>query len=279
MNRVASSYAAQISPQDIIAKLREDQDIAIQDGLDTGSLTADEAKAARKSQDAIDTKVDKAAADGTLSLKELRDIQQAIRQGGQEVYTLSHNKAVLQKTPEQVLKSIRESQEALIAKGVESGAITPAEAKRLRLTQDALAKREDKAKADGTISLAEMQTIQLARKAAARDIQTLSRNAAITAKTPSDSLNALRKAQEAEIAAGVAAGDITPAEAKLLNKSQAAIIKMEEKARADGKVSTKELQLIKNARDSQTQQIYTLGSNKAVVTKTSQSSSTLNLQV
>ncbi len=279
MNRVASAYAAQISPQDIIAKLREEQDNAIQDGLDTGSLTADEAKTARKSQDAIDTMVDKANADGTLSIKELREIQQAIRQGGKEVYTLSHNKAVLQKSPEDVLKSIRESQEALIAKGVKSGALTPAEAKSLRQTQDDLAKQEDKAKADGTISLADLQNIQRARKRAAREIQTLSNNTAVTAKTPSDSLTDLREAQEAEIAAGVAAGDITPAEAKQLNTAQAAIIKMEEKARADGKVSTQELQLIKNARDAQTQQIYTLGSNKTVVTKTSWSSTTLNMQV
>ena len=270
MSTVTSAYAAPANPLDILARLRDEQDATIQDGLDTGALTADEAKTTKKSQDAIDTMAGKANADGTFTSKELRDVQQAIRQLGQQVYTLSHNKAVLQKGPDDVLKSMRESQAQLIQKGVDSGALTEDEAKRLRLAQDALARKEDQAKADGSISLTEMQAIQQARKAAARDIYALAHNKAVTSKPPVDALTKLRATQEAEITAGIESGDITPDEAKWLNAYQASIAKMEERARADGKVTAKELQTIKSARDYQQQQIYTLSTNKAVVAKPSQ---------
>jgi len=282
MNPLTRAYAVQTTPADILAKLRADQDQTIRDGLDSGSLTAEEGKALQSGQDAITAKVKKAKADGTLSVTELRDLQQAIRQAGQNIYTLSHNKALVKKGPAEVLASMRESQAKQIQAGVDSGAITPEEAKTLQKTQDALAKMEEKAKADGTVSLGEMLGIQQARKAAARDIASMAQNKSVTTKTPSDALASLRTAQEAEIKTGIASGSLTPQEAKLLNASQASIAKMEDKAKADGTVSAKELQAIKNARDVQEQQIYRLASNKAVVSPSASagtSGSGLSIQV
>jgi hypothetical protein len=75
-----------------------------------------------------------------------------------------------------------------------------------------------------------------------------------TTSTPR--IDARQKAQQQRIEQGEKSGALTPKEADRLEKGQARVQKMENKAVADGKVTAKERAKIEKAQDRQSRKIY-----------------------
>lgn len=62
--------------------------------------------------------------------------------------------------------------------------------------------------------------------------------------------------QEARIQQGAQSGQLTPKEASKLERGQAHVQKMEDKAKADGTVTAKERKRLQHAQDQQSRKIY-----------------------
>jgi hypothetical protein len=103
-----------------------------------------------------------------------------------------------------------------------------------------------------------MKTIIIAAVAAAFALPA----AAQTQSTPR--IDQRQQNQERRIDQGVKSGQLTGKEAVKLEKGQARVQKMENKATADGKVTAKERRRIEQAQDKQSRRIYKQKHDKQV---------------
>lgn len=191
-----STVNSSTSPDTVYIKalkaLRERQEKEFQAGVDSGKLTPEEQKKAKKAQEAVNKLADQAQADGRVTEAEMARIKSASAQADHIVYALVNNKVTVRRpssdsstresSEQKALRQWRESREEDIQEGLDSGAITAAEQKRLKKMQESLKKLEVKALADGQVSEVEERIITTAQKRLDTEIYSLSRNKSVVKK-------------------------------------------------------------------------------------------------
>ncbi len=172
-------------------------------------------------------------------------------------------------------------QQQRIQQGIDSGALTPGEARYLNREQARIDRVEDRMLADGNLSPREQQRLNQMQNQASRDIHRLENNNRTTAGWGGNNYNGWsghtnsgwggntndprferREAyQEQRIQQGINSGSLTPGEARYLEREQARIDRAEDRMRADGNLSPRERQRLNQMQNQASRDIYRLEHN------------------
>ena len=169
------------------------------------------------------------------------------------------------------------NQEQRIQQGVGSGQLTPNETYKLEQGQARIQNLENKAKADGVVTNAERARIQGAQDVQSKRIYNQKHDAqtaggvppAPRGTTPGQSaantalIDKREANQSTRIQQGVGSGQLTAKETYQLEKGQARVQNMENRAKADGVVTNRERARINQAQNVQSQRIYNKKHNGA----------------
>jgi uncharacterized membrane protein YebE (DUF533 family) len=163
------------------------------------------------------------------------------------------------------------TQEQRIQQGVASGQLTAKETYKLERGQARVQQLESNAKADGVVTPAERARIQGAQNVQSQRIYKQKHDAQTAAgvapapkplTTPARSatnaaaIDTRQANQSTRIQQGVASGQLNARETYNLEKGQARVQKMENRAKADGLVSNREQARINQAQNVQSRRIY-----------------------
>jgi|UniRef100_A0A7V6A5J3 hypothetical protein len=190
----------------------------------------------------------------------------------------------------------QEYQQQRIQQGIESGALTPGEARYLERQQGRIDAAEDRMRADGRLSPRERQRLNQMQNQAARDIYRLDHNHR-TAENwngnhngwgdhwnsgwdhhadrgwyghrdadwygrPYDPRYDYREdRQQSRIQHGIHTGELSPGEARYLERQQGHIQRIEDRMRADGRLSPWERQRLNQMQNRASRDIYRLEHN------------------
>ncbi|MEQ1774717.1 MAG: hypothetical protein ABL891_13135 [Burkholderiales bacterium] len=179
--------------------------------------------------------------------------------------------ALAQATRGERIDERQAAQQKRIDDGVKKGELTPQEAARLRADQARIQRMEDKARADGKIDRREARDIERAQRRETRDIATERRDQEKVTPAERDKagkrIDERQAAQQKRIDDGVKKGELTPQEAARLRADQARIQRMEDKARADGKIDRREARDIERAQRRESRDIRSERRDKEKVVK------------
>lgn len=178
----------------------------------------------------------------------------------------------------------QQNQQKRIDQGVKSGELTKKEAERLQQGQQRVQQMEDKARADGKITKEERRRIEQAQDRERDNIRRESRDRNTVQNQhkgkgkghdkdghpgkgwakghdkkghdqDASRIDRRQQSQQARIDSGVKSGELTKREAAQLQDGQRRIQRMEDQARADGKVTREERERIERAQDEQSRAI------------------------
>ncbi|MBI4643779.1 MAG: hypothetical protein HY743_08690, partial [Deltaproteobacteria bacterium] len=165
----------------------------IHQGIDSGALTPGETRYLNREQARLDRAEDRMQADGHLSLRERQRLNQRQDQASRDIYRLKHNNRTTAGWSGHTnsgwggnafdpRSERREAyQEQRIQQGIDSGALTPGEARYLNREQARIDRAEERMKADGYLSFRERQRLNQMQNHASRDIYRLEHNNRTTA--------------------------------------------------------------------------------------------------
>ena len=173
----------------------------IQQGIDSGALTPGETRSLEKEQTRIDRAEGRMLADGNLSPRERQRLNQMQNQASRDIYRLQNNNRTTAgwggnnyygwsghtnsgwggNTNDPRFERREAYQEQRIQQGINSGALTPGEARYLNREQGRIDRVEDRMLADGNLSPRERQRLNQMQNQASRDIYRLENNNRTTA--------------------------------------------------------------------------------------------------
>lgn len=200
MSIVSSSSSATVDAAKALKELREKEEKAYQDGIDSGKLTTTEQKQARKALDAVKKLADKAQADGKVTTAELAYVRKEAVKADNVVYALVNNKVVVKNSQGQTgdatasqtaWQKWRDTIQADIDQKAKDGSLTAFEQKQLKIAQDSLAKAETKILADKKVSKQEQRLIDALHTNLTNQLYSLSRNRTVVQKTQSETASTL----------------------------------------------------------------------------------------
>lgn len=154
------------------------QEQRIQNGLQSGAITQEEAQRLRAEQSGIARAQQKANADGVVTAKEQRRLDRMQDLASKDIHHQRHDNQAGSGNPGAGGQSDdpnhynrrKESQDQRIDNGMKSGAITEAEAKRLHAEQQAVKDARQAAKADGKVTKEERKNLNEMQDATSKDI-------------------------------------------------------------------------------------------------------------
>lgn len=169
------------------------------------------------------------------------------------------------------------NQEQRIQQGVGSGQLTPNETYKLEQGQARIQNMENKAKADGVVTNAERARINRAQDVQSQRIYNEKHDAQTVGGVPpaprgttpaqaaanAAAIDNRQANQSTRIQQGVASGQLTAKETYQLEKGQARVQTMENRAKADGVVTNRERARINQAQNVQSNRIYNKKHNAA----------------
>ncbi|MCX5891473.1 MAG: hypothetical protein NTW80_00585, partial [Deltaproteobacteria bacterium] len=165
--------------------------------------------------------------------------------------------------------------------GIESGALTPGEARYLEREQGRIDRTEERMLADGNLSPRERERLNQMQNRAGRDIRRLENNNRTTAGWGGNNYNGWsghtnsgwggntndprfdrREAyQQQRIQQGINSGSLTPGEARYLEREQGRIDRAENRMAADGNLSPRERERLNQMQNQANRDIYRLENN------------------
>ena len=149
-----------------------------------------------------------------------------------------------------------QNQQQRIQQGVGSGQLNAKETYRLEQGQARVQQMENKAKADGVVTQGERQRIQSAQDRQSQKIYDEKHDAQTAGSGKTPGIDARQANQNSRIQQGVQSGQLNARETYRLEKGQARVQGMENRAKADGVVTKGERSRIKQAQNVQSQRIY-----------------------
>ncbi len=162
-------------------------------------------------------------------------------------------------------------QEQRIQRGVDSGTLTPGETRYLDREQGRIQNTEDRMQADGNLSTRERGRLNRMENRSSRDIYRLNHNDRTAgghggnwsghSNTYDPRIERREAYQERTIRQGIRSGELTPGEARYLNREQAHIDRAEDRMSADGRLSLRERQRLNQMQNQASRDIYRLENN------------------
>ncbi len=146
----------------------------IEQGVENGSLTKQEAEKLEKKQDKIENMEVKMRSDDSLSVREQKILDHRQDKASQQIYREKHDN---QMPGEKALQESDKSQRERIREGVRSGELTPEETRDLRQDQREIRHAESRATDDGKITDEEATHIKHMKKKESRKIYRKKHNA------------------------------------------------------------------------------------------------------
>ncbi|MFO0725638.1 MAG: hypothetical protein U1E65_17775 [Myxococcota bacterium] len=144
------------------------QDHRIQQGIQSGRLTGQEATELYQQQGALMQEYAQALSDGKLSPEERQKLTQGLNGASQNIYGQKHDGQNALNTPG--IDQRLANQDRRIEQGIKSGQLTPEEAAKLKGEVQMIRDARAAAKSDGRVSMEERQNMRQMLNASSKDI-------------------------------------------------------------------------------------------------------------
>lgn len=142
----------------LVAARRSFQNSRIQQGVQSGQITKQEAQALKAQRQELNDLAKAARADGKVTMAERRELHQAMNEMSKDIFEAKHNDQTRQSTPGVDQRQRRQT--GRIAQGIASGELTGAEVRELLSDRRDIRQAERAAKADGVVTAEERQELQ-----------------------------------------------------------------------------------------------------------------------